>query len=87
LPEGTVEAEIPGDACLFFAYTHFGQNRFYLFIRDPVILQKNIPEEPVLPAVYVILYLFCECLLDLSKGHIFAINGDAPEAMQFQARV
>ncbi|MFZ2224018.1 MAG: hypothetical protein WAV26_04950 [Candidatus Deferrimicrobium sp.] len=71
---------------LFATHAHLVQNRFHLFFRYPVIFHKDLAETPVRPAHDVILHLLRERALDLFKGYILSINGDAPEAIGPYAR-
>lgn len=50
------------------------------------MFSKDLTETPVRPAHHVILYLLRECALDLIKGYIPPVNGDAPEAICSHAR-
>jgi hypothetical protein len=81
-----LQVHLDSELILLINHTHLVQNRFHLFFRYPVVFQKDLAETPVRLVHNVILHLFRECALDLFKGYILSINGDAPEPIGPYAR-
>src|SRR4030066_2475930 len=70
--------------CLFLTHAHFIQYRFFLLLRNPSLLPKDGPQEPVRSTADVILHLLREGLLNLLEGHMLSENCNAPEAEGFK---